>query len=147
MVHFNWANGLSPQAMFARRAAFWNSFNEFYWVESWYPSVTHIKGKITRVLPRSINRHSYDSTENRHRSLKISRKVNHVNMLELPRNILFRTGCFLWMDAYAKLMLCCLADVFNCQLPAAEILCVGLRRSMVTLKVGIEKGQVYKAQD
>lgn len=40
------------------------------------------------------------------------------------------------MDAYAKLMLCCLADVFNCQLPAAEILCVGLRRSMVTLKKG-----------
>lgn len=57
-------------------------------------------------------------------------------MLELPINILFRTGCFLWMDAYAKLMLCCLADVFNCQLPAAEILCVGLRRSMVTLKKG-----------
>jgi hypothetical protein len=43
-------------------------------------------------------------------------------------------------DAYAILMLCCLTDVFDCQLRAVEILFVGLRRSMVTLKrMGIEK--------
>lgn len=51
-------------------------------------------------------------------------------MLELPRNVIVRTGCFRRM----MLRLCCFKDVFHCQLPTMEILFVGLRGTKVTLK-------------
>ena len=51
-------------------------------------------------------------------------------------------------DAHAMLMRCCLTDTFDCQLPAIDILFVGLRDRNVTFKEDeIEKGQAYKYQD